>query len=119
MQHLIRRTFYVYSCHFPFHCVHLAVHVPSLFYYHEHCYLFFYVGRSDKKDSCGALYFEKVSLLSMEVTLWVSCCRFYLSLPGRQAAIPPRMEPCAFSKWFKRGRSLQLCVSGLTMQAPD
>lgn len=45
-----------------------------------------YVSRSDKKDSCGALYFEKVSSLSMEGTqpLSVSCCWFYLSSPGRQ-----------------------------------
>lgn len=83
MQHLIRHTFYVYSCHFP-----LIVYISqwctiTLLLLHA---LFVNVGRSDKKDSCGALYFEKVSSLSIEGTqpLSVSSCWFYLSSPGRQ-----------------------------------
>lgn len=83
MQHLIRHTFYVYSCHF-----------PLIVYISQWCTitlsllraLLVNVGRSDKKDSCGALYFEKVSSLSIEGTqpLSVSSCWFYLSSPGRQ-----------------------------------
>lgn len=48
--------------------------------------LLVYVGRSDKKDSCGALYLKKVSSISIEGTqpLSVSYCWFYLSSPGRQ-----------------------------------
>lgn len=79
--------------------------------------LLVYVGRSDKKDSCGALYFEKVSSVSIEGTqpLSASYCWFYLSSPGRQLFLPIQ-NPMHFLKGLKEKRSLWLYILGLNTQ---
>ena len=66
---------------------------------------------------------ERFILKKCHSSQWKALCGYHAVdstyLPQAGSYSPPRMEPCAFSKWFKRGGSLQLCVSGLTTQALD
>lgn len=68
-----------------------------------------YVGRSDKKDSCGVVYFEKKrrSVILLHRKHSASVCIRLLILPifPRQAATPSFTNSCAFlrEKMHSRG----------------
>lgn len=74
--------------------------------------LLVYVGRSDKKDSCGALYFKKVLSVSKEGT---QPCPYHtvdfsnLSSPGRQLFLLIQ-KPVDFLEWFKGESSFQVYI---------